>query len=344
MPIRTLLLGLCCLSPTAPVGPNPDAVVRQAWVMGTRLELQVESGSRLDAIAASEGVVHEIERFDRMLSNWDPGSAVSRLNDAPVGERVTVGTEVALLLTEALEWAERTGRAFDPSVGAFVELWGLREPARAGPEREVLPEPASWPLDAFEIDTELGLAVRRAEAASLETGAFGKGAALAAARARLLHGAVDRAFVDLGGQVLALGDPGEPWSIAIAHPSDRTRPVVRLRVQDVAVSTSGNSERWVERDGSRIGHILDPRTGKPTASWGSVTVVAEDPLAADVLSTALYVQGPDEGMRWMGDDPDVGVLFLIDRAGTLEARWNPAMERWFDNNPPVVELTKVDDR
>ncbi len=110
------------------------------------------------------------------------------------------------------------------------------------------------------------------------------------------------------------------------------------------MSTSGNSERWVERNGSRIGHILDPRTGRPTASWGSVTVVAEDPLAADVLSTALYVQGPDEGLRWMRDDPDVGVLFLIDRAGALEARWNPAMERWFENNPPVVGLTKVDDR
>ncbi len=144
--------------------------------------------------------------------------------------------------------------------------------------------------------------------------------------------------------MLALGDPREPWSIAVAHPFDRTRPVARLRVQGVAVSTSGNSERWVERNGSRIGHILDPRTGRPTASWGSVTVVAEDPLAADVLSTALYVQGPDEGLRWMRDDPDVGVLFLIDRAGALEARWNPAMERWFENNPPVVGLTKVDDR
>jgi thiamine biosynthesis lipoprotein len=94
------------------------------------------------------------------------------------------------------------------------------------------------------------------------------------------------------------------------------------------VATSGTSERWAQVDGRRLGHILDPRTGRPAPAWGSVTVVHPDPLVADILSTALYVMGPDEGLRWLDDHPGIAALFLDVRDETVIPRWTGAMERW----------------
>jgi len=146
---------------------------------------------------------------------------------------------------------------------------------------------------------------------------------------------VRNALWNFGGQVLALGAPaGEAgWRVPVAHPSRREEPVMELVVRDRSVSTTSQSERWVEAEGERIGHVLDPRTGRPVPARGSVTVVASDPLVADVLSTALFVMGPEEGMRWARDRADVGVLFLIERAGTVESRWNPALEPYLGGSP-----------
>jgi thiamine biosynthesis lipoprotein len=90
----------------------------------------------------------------------------------------------------------------------------------------------------------------------------------------------------------------------------------------------------VDVGGRRLGHVLDPRTGEPVPAWGSVTVVAEDPAVADMLSTALLVLGPDAGERWAKDRKDVAVLFLIARDGTLVRRWNQALESFL-----VIEST-----
>ena len=140
-------------------------------------------------------------------------------------------------------------------------------------------------------------------------------------------------LLDFGGQLVAIGSKpaGSGWPVGVAHPDRREREVARLKLQDRAVATSGESERFVEVEGVRYGHILDPRTGIPVPAWGSVTVVAKDPLVADVLSTALFVMGPDRGSAWAEGLGEIGVLFLSEEGGGLEARWNAAMEPWLVN-------------
>jgi thiamine biosynthesis lipoprotein len=118
----------------------------------------------------------------------------------------------------------------------------------------------------------------------------------------------------------------------VAHPSRRHEPAAYLLVRDRAVSTSSQSERGVTIHGRRIGHVVDPRSGEPVAPWGSVTVVAEDPVAADILSTALLVLGPEEALRWAGRRSDFGVLVLVEREGRALPRWNEAMERYLVGN------------
>jgi thiamine biosynthesis lipoprotein len=142
---------------------------------------------------------------------------------------------------------------------------------------------------------------------------------------------VGNALVDLGGQVLALGarTGGEPWTITIAHPTDRQRPVVTLAVADVSVSTSGDSERRRVVHGRSIGHLLDPHTGEPAPDFGSATVVAPSALTADVLSTAFFVLGPEKGLalseKLRREGVPNEVFFLVDRGGALEAAASPGI-------------------
>lgn len=128
-----------------------------------------------------------------------------------------------------------------------------------------------------------------------EAGAFGKGYALD----RMLALTSGDALIDFGGQIVVRGS----HDVAIAHPQQRDRPLIALTLTDASLSTSGDSEQ--------PGHIVDPRTGRSVRRRGSVSVIAQDALTADILSTALYVMGEEEGLRW-ADAHGVAAIFITD--------------------------------
>jgi len=102
--------------------------------------------------------------------------------------------------------------------------------------------------------------------------------------------------------------------------------VATLLLRDRSAATTGASERYVKIDGRRVGHVLDPRSGAPVPAWGSVTVVAADPLAADALSTALFVLGPEAGLAWAMRHDGVEALFLVTGSEGVRARWTPGLD------------------
>lgn len=315
----------------APTAALPVRVERVAFAMGTRLSVVTEGAAERGAQAAAERAVAEVERVERLLSTWDPRTPMSALNAAPPHTPSPAPPEVVHLLAEVERWARATGRAFEPTVGPLVDAWDLRGRGRLPSAAELSRALASVGAHAFDIDVEAGTVTRRTPDAWIDTGAFGKGAALRSAARLLRRAGQERAFVDLGGQVLALAGVGSaPWEVEVAHPSRRGESAAKLVLRGVSAATSGTSERWVEVGGQRLGHLLDPRTGRPVEAWGSVTVVSEDALVADALSTALYVLGPDDGLAWARSRTDVGVLFLEERDGRVVPSWNPAMETWLD--------------
>lgn len=305
--------------------------------MGTRLVATVRAGSRARAIGATEAAFDEVRRLEALLSSWRPDSELSRLNGASPGVPTAVSPELFALLQEVESWVERTGRAFDPGVGALIDAWDLRGRGRHPGPDELASSVDRTGLRWFRFDAGSGTVTRQRAGAWISAGAFGKGAALRAAAARLRSIGIESALLDFGGQILAQGGPGGAcaWSVAVAHPSRRDRPAAWLSVRDRSVATTGASERFVEVDGVRYGHVLDPRSGRPVPAWGSVTVVAGDPMVADLLSTALFVLGPEAGRAWLerSAPADVAALFLVEAGGRLEAHWTPGMERWLIGNP-----------
>ena len=323
----------CVLLPLSALIAPGVHMDRTVLVMGTELRMEVVAPSRSSALQATETIYQAAIAMDGLLSTWRP-SALDSLNHAAVGQRVTLPPRLDALMNEVLAWRDSTAGAFEPVSGALVDAWDLRGAGRIPSDAELqLALRATGPAAMDVVD---GNAARRRPAAWLDSGGFGKGAALRAAKRALRSDSIPAALLDFGGQVLAIGAPrnAPAWTIAIADPRRRQQPVLELRLRDVSAATSAQSERFVTVDGTRYGHILDPHTGRPVPAWGSVTVIAADPLVADILSTALFVMGPVQGLAWADRHPDIGAVFVVSDQPTPRILASTGAQR-FVPAPPV---------
>lgn len=318
---------------------GPDSAVRvrrRVHAMGTRLTATAWADGRGAAVDALEAAVRSVEAMEERLSTWRDDTELAALNGAARGRPAPVGDTLFGLLEDVRRWREATDGAFDPAVGSLVEAWDLRGEGRV-PDRDRLRRAREAAgLGCWRLHAGRRTVTPRCEGAWIDAGAFGKGAAFRAARRALSGAGVKAVLLDFGGQLLAVGrPPGEDaWRVGVAHPSDRDRSVAALALADRSAATTSASERFVVVEGETRGHVLDPRTGRPVPPWGSVTVVADDPLAADALSTGLFVMGPDRARAWAESRDDVAVLVLEEEDdGGLDAAWNDAMERHLVESP-----------
>jgi thiamine biosynthesis lipoprotein len=312
---------------------NNEAIIRHLAAMGTALSLTVSAPTRDAALRASEAGVREIERIEALLSTWREDTPLARLDAAAPGVATPVSPELFALLKRVFEWEEATRGAFDPTVLPLVRAWGLRSGGRIPPAAELTRARAATGRDLFKFEESSFRVTRRDAAAGIDEGAWGKGWALDKAAAAMREAGASSFVLDLGGQVLA---EGEGAAVAFAHPRDRAHMVATLHLKDASASTSGNSERGVAVNGRRIGHLLDPRTGEPARDFGSVTVVAKDGLTADVLSTAFFVLGPEQGLalseRLRAEGVAHETLFFFEGEGgqALRVSMSPGMNSLID--------------
>ncbi len=271
--------------------------------MGTRLGIHLEGPA---AQTAGEAALAEIRRIEAACSTWRPESAWSGLNGAQ-GTAFTLDPEWMTLLARAKAWHLWTEGAFDPVLMSLVRAWRLREGGRRPDHAALEAARRASGGDLLQLDAATHQARLGHPGAGIEEGAFLKGYALDRARLRA-QPLAPCGWLDFGGQLLAWG---RPVPAGIAHPLHRDRARVRLTLADASLSTSGCSERGR--------HILDPRSGLPCEAWGSVSVVAASAFDADVLSTALYVMGPEQGLAWAARK-EVAALFLFNDGG---ARMSP---------------------
>lgn len=276
--------------------PAPVRLERSVYAMGTRLSIEVEGGPSEVLQRATEAAFRESERIEAACSTWRPDSAWSRLNHAR-------GTEVALdrewldLLSTVLSWTRRTDGAFDPVLGALLQAWGTRTGGRSPSADELARARAASGARLLAIDLDRGVARLSNPDAALDEGGFLKGYALDRMARVLEADGIRDALLDFGGQLLVLG---RPRPVALSAPEDRHRATLRFVLAGGSLSSSGTSEHGR--------HILDPKTGLRSPAWGTVSIVAADALTADILSTALFVLGPERGLAW-ADAHDVAAVF-----------------------------------
>jgi thiamine biosynthesis lipoprotein len=295
-------IGLACAAAAAPCATPPLA--RARYLMGARLEIRA-FGDDPTVAAAVEEAFARVAALERAMTTWSPDGELARLNASLAGadsarRGVPVGADLARALATALDWAERTGGRFDPTVGALTEAWGLHGEPRHPSPAEIRDALGRTGHALVEVDRDGTVRCARPGVA-FDLGGIGKGIALDEAAAVLRARGVRSAVLDFAGQVLALAPPPDTdgWLVDLAHPARRERPVARLRLARGSLATSSNVER-----GGPYGHIFDPRSGEPVVTAAAVTVLAASATAADALSKALLVAGPDAAARVAGPGAD----------------------------------------
>lgn len=268
-------------------------VRRTVPVMGTLAEFAVVHGSPPYAHAAIDAAMGELRRVERLMTRFRPDSDVGRANLDAALRPVVISPETARVIGEAMRWAEASDGEFDPCLARAVALWDVTHRTEP-PSPELVRAFAGRRLyRALELDAWRGAPVVRfgdADAA-IDLGGIGKGYGVDRAVQVLREWGIERAIVNVGGDLYALGrsDDGDPWRVGVRSPSDPSRLAGELEVEDRAVATSGDYEQFFSYRGERYHHLLDPRTGAPRrAAVHSVTVVADTCMAADAAATAVF--------------------------------------------------------
>lgn len=261
--------------------------------MGTPCRVKFFAAGEEEARRARRAAFAEIAAVDAALSDYRPESELSRLSARAGQGETAISEPLHAVLSAAQRTSEMSGGAFDVTIGPVVRLWRRARRERKLPDPEELR--AALDLVGYShLELPRGRLAARLEkpGMALDLGGIAKGYACDRALAALARLGIARAMVDTGGG-MALGDPppGAPgWRIQLA---DTPKVLVLSRC---GVATSGDWERFVEVDGVRYSHIVDPRTGLGLTSRALVTVVAPDGMSADALSTAVSVLGPESGI------------------------------------------------
>lgn len=295
--------------------------------MGTMFRLQLYAGSREKAEEAAAAALTRVSDLDSRLSDYQADSELSRLSrTAGSGEAIDVSDDLWNVLSAAHQFSEASSGAFDVTVGPYVRLW--RRARRTGqlPSGERLKQArTSVGYSLVElVDAERRVRLKR-PGMRLDLGGIAKGYAADEALEVLREHGIGRALVDAGGD-LSVGEapPGQRrWRIAIAPlreesaergPASRDQEHAGARVlllSNCGVATSGDAYQFVEFEGRRYSHIVDPRTGMGVVGSSSVTVVAPDGMTADALASAVSVLGPEQGMALIEKSPGAAALVAV---------------------------------
>jgi thiamine biosynthesis lipoprotein len=274
------------------------------------------SDDALSARSAIDAVIDEMHRIDATMSPYKESSELSRINCAAAREPVEVSQELFDLIERSIDFSELSGGAFDITYASAGCLYDYRRGIRPGEaELEVARQAIGYRhlrLDRARRTVRFARAGMR-----IDLGGFAKGHAVDNGAAILARHGVRHAAVAAGGDSRMLGDRcGRPWTVGIRHPRRADEVVALLPLEDVAVSTSGDYERYFDDGGERCHHLIDPRTGRSPRAVHSVTVIAPDGLTSEALSKTVFVLGVEEGLAIVERLPGVDAV-VVDAAGRL---------------------------
>jgi thiamine biosynthesis lipoprotein len=308
-------------SATAPPVRKDGTIYAETQQMGTRMSINVHVGER-DAAAAGaaiEAAFAEIERLEEIMSEWRESSELTRLNAGAGGPMRPLSPELYEILERSKQLAERTGGAFDPTFYAVGQLWRYERGARP-PTREAIAEKlplVDW--RAIELDPTRRSGRLAKPGMKVGLGAIAKGYAVDRASALLKSRGYPDHIVEGGGDTYVSGTKGgKTWMVGIQKP-DGPGSVAAIPATDRAVVTSGDYQRYLEFEGVRYSHILDPRTGLPVPedrSLRSITVLATNATDADAIATAVAVLGEQAGLEFIQSQPDLDAA-IITHSGEL---------------------------
>lgn len=305
--------------------------VRAEWYsdaqekMGTRVEIQLwapdePTGRRLLAAGMAE-----FDRIEAAMSTYRDSSEISAVNRSAASRAMPVSAELHDLVVRSLELSVRTGGAFDITFDSVGHLYDFRR--RVRPDARAIRDNLPAINYRHVVPGDNPPTIRfTAPGTRINLGGIAKGYSCERVIDLLRAAGVTNAMANAGGDTRLLGDRrGKPWVVGIRDPDSEEHWVTRLALDDEAISTSGDYERFFDEGGVRYHHILDPKSGKSATGLRSVTVVGPDATLTDGLSTSVFVLGPERGLALIEATPGYAAVIIDDErrvrySSALQAR------------------------
>lgn len=315
------LVALAAILLLAACGKEP-LYQEQGYVFGTLVDVSIYGEDEARARQAASDVLHEFQRLHDMLHAWQP-SELSELNAAfAAGRDQDISPELEAMLQDVAQLSQQSQGAFNPAIGKLVELWGFHadEFKAVQPDEAQIAQLVAGNPQMDDITFGQGRAQSRNPAVQLDLGGYAKGYALDRAAALLKQQGIRNALVNIGGNILALGQHGKrAWRVGIQHPR-KPGALATLELHDgEAIGTSGDYQRYFESGGKRYCHLIDPRNGHPVQGVQAVTVLTHGTRAgvlSDVASKPVFIAGTS-GWRTAAQRMGLPEAMLVDAQGGI---------------------------
>jgi thiamine biosynthesis lipoprotein len=310
---------LAALTLSACMGDESANVVNLSGkTMGTTYNVTaVGVPDNLEQTDISDAVEAVLADVNAKLSNWDKNSEVSRFNGSSETSPAGVSGDFITVMTAANEVHSLSGGKFDVTLGPLIELWGFgpRKPEDPVPSDAAVEEALEFvgQSEMLTVDKAASTISKREPKVGINLSAIAKGYGIDAVAAKLKDLGIENYMVEIGGDLVTAGqnDKGEAWKIGIEKPEPGEQAVeLIVSLKDKGLATSGDYRNFVEYDGIRYSHIIDPVTGKPITHWTtSVSVLADNAMMADAWATAMLVLGSEKGLD-IAEANNIAVYFI----------------------------------
>jgi FAD:protein FMN transferase len=315
---------------------------QQSYVFGTLVEVSIwgESDARAQELIGK--VLREFDRLHKELHAWQP-SELTKVNDAIAkGETVQTTPELATILQDAAKLSAQSGGAFNPAIGQLIALWGFQsdEFKPIVPDAEKIKALVNAKPSMADLQFDGNKITSKNRAVKMDLGGYAKGYALDRAIEILKKDGVQNALINIGGNIIAMGERGNrPWRIGIQHPR-KPSAIAAMDIYDgEAIGTSGDYQRYFEKDGKRYCHIIDPATGMPTENVQSVSVIAKRGAKAgvmsDVSSKPIFIAG-SEKWRAAAKTMDIDLVMRVDAKSVVDVTPLMAKRLTFDDKKITI--------
>ncbi len=308
-----------------PAAELQSQVVRKRYteLMGSRFDLTVVAADSAAAEGYIDLAVSEMDRIEQLISDWMPASQVSEVNRMAGKQPVKVDPELMELTRRAVWFSELTDGAFDISFAAMDRIWKFDGTMEQFPDSASIKKAISAIGYRFIVlDTVNSTIFLSRPGMKIGFGATGKGYAADKARSLLQQKGVQAGIINASGDLALWGSQpdGSSWRIGISNPYNPSKSAAILSLRRGAVTTSGDYQKYVEINGKRYSHIINPRTGMPVSGITSVTVVGTDAEKCNGFSTSIMVLGKKRGLKLLKQYPEYACLIITDKGKKIKSR------------------------
>lgn len=282
-------------------------------LLGTKVNVSIIAPNISKASQVFEDVFKEISRIESLMSPVKEGSDVKKINDTATYNPVPVSEETYNLIKKAYELSEKTNGAFDITFAAVGKLYDFKKEPFVLPENKLLWRAISLvdyryvQFNEFDYSVFLGK-----KGVTIGLGGIAKGYAINKAIEVIKKNKITSAIVEAGGDIQVIGSRfGKSWKAGLTHPRQREKILLSIKLKNNdSITTSGDYERYAFIGKERYHHIIDPKKGRPTKTFSSVTVICDDPVLADAYSTAIFVMGMKKAKKFLAKHKDIKVILI----------------------------------